>query len=158
MVILSYTIKISKENVPTNALKIFKKRSFYRDLWRADVFYLVTCKGGNRVTRADDFLTVNSLTHLYFLGTSLLYISSPATFSLVIPNYYNRNHYFSASRLDEHTEMRPNRWGKNSTNFKQGMGRKKRRTYLQSWCCFSGFFLLLHVWVFSDAPRVFGLL
>ena len=75
MVILSYTIKISKENVPTNALKIFKKRSFYRDLWRADVFYLVTCKGSNRVTvlkksyRAQRRIavTVNSLTHLHFL-------------------------------------------------------------------------------------------
>ena len=98
------------------------------------------------------------ISHVNEDNKDIVYRVSCIVYRVSCYHYYNRNHYFSASRLDEHTEMRPNRWGKNSTNFKQGMGRKKRRTYLQSWCCFSGFFLLLHVWVFSDAPRVFGLL
>mgnify|MGYP003513065700 CR=1 FL=1 len=50
MVILSYIIKISKENVPTNAQKIFKIHSFYSGLCRADTNLPVLCKGGNNVT------------------------------------------------------------------------------------------------------------
>jgi len=50
MVILSYIIKIAKENVPTNAQKIFKIHSFYRGLCRADVNLPLSCKGGNNVT------------------------------------------------------------------------------------------------------------